>query len=392
MERRRFDDLTRAVAAPATRRGVLTGLGTLVGGLLGGRAVPADAQSCPPDQVHRRGVGCVCRTTGRPPVGGLCPCAGRLRRCGDVCVDLSRDDAHCGSCGSACQAPSRCQGGACTCTATADPCAAVPGGCGIAGDGCGGRVDCGLCQVSFTTPGSTSSWDVPAGTTAAAFSVTGAAGAAGFGSISPPGGSGGFGGQVTATLAVTPGESLTLTVGAVGGGAPGGTDGLSGFYNGGAGGGASGVARGGAFLLVAGGGGGGGGADPIYSGGAGGAGHGGAPATGGAGSHSSNGGGGGGGGTASSGGDGGAMGVPGEDGSTGEFGAGGAGGDANLGSGGGGGGGGYYGGGGGGGGQGGGGGGGGAGFVVGGATNVAQSSGVNVGDGSIIVTYIPDLS
>jgi len=41
------------------------------------------------------------------------PCDGTLTRCGDTCVDLRSDEAHCGSCTKACAADATCAAGAC---------------------------------------------------------------------------------------------------------------------------------------------------------------------------------------------------------------------------------------------------------------------------------------
>src|SRR5688572_3627463 len=69
MDGRRFDDLARSLASgAATRRRLLTGaVAAVVGAVTGGRLQPGEAQTaCPPGQVRRAGLGCVCRTTGRP--------------------------------------------------------------------------------------------------------------------------------------------------------------------------------------------------------------------------------------------------------------------------------------------------------------------------------------
>jgi hypothetical protein len=72
------------------------------------------------------------------------------------------------------------------------------------------------CTFSYT--GAAESWVVPAGVTSAVFAVYGAAG----GSVAPiamgplPGGSGGRGGRVQATVALTPGETLNMRVGSAG--------------------------------------------------------------------------------------------------------------------------------------------------------------------------------
>jgi hypothetical protein len=130
--------------------------------------------------------------------------------------------------------------------------------------------------ATFGCNGTTESWTVPAGVHQAAFDLYGAAGGA-----RPDSGSGeaqgGKGGRTTATLAVTPGETIVVNVGcqgvgdtdpscavpaggATGGEAGGGPGGLGSSIGAGGGGGASDVRRGGVVqqfrVLVAGGGGG----------------------------------------------------------------------------------------------------------------------------------------
>lgn len=218
--------------------------------------------------------------------------------------------------------------------------------------------------TTYSSPGDYS-FTVPAGVTSISVTVIGAAGGNCYPVNGNPGsnGSAGEGAQLAATIAVTPGEPLSIGVGGrgascsglsgnsspggVGGGGLGGAS-YTGTTSGGGGGGASLIGSEsaspgfGSLLLVAAGGGGAGG----YSGGPGGnagvagdASPGGAP-----------GGGGGGAGTSSQGGAGGTAGTGGTAGSDGSFGLGGAGADGSAanGDGGGGGGGGYYGGGGGG--------------------------------------------
>ncbi len=128
--------------------------------------------------------------------------------------------------------------------------------------------------LDFACTGAEQSWRVPARVTQATFDLLGAQGG---------GPRGGFGSRATATIPVTPGETILINVGCRGGeprsalGAPGSFGGGAGGFNGGGpggnaagptesggngGGGASDVRRGGAFLvhrvIVAGGGGGGG--------------------------------------------------------------------------------------------------------------------------------------
>jgi len=264
-------------------------------------------------------------------------------------------------------------------------------------------------------------WVVPAGVTTATFDLNAGSGAGTGGSI------GGRGGETTATIAVTPGETLNINVGG-GAPSPGSGSGLGGGGGtgspvcaeggfacfAGGGGGASDVRQGGTALanrvLVAGGGGGAGGPSSgfcndvgcITSVGGGDGGNGGATGSRGAdgadgaveGVHT--GGCGGGGATQFAGGPAGGTSAElchGPTGNTGggSVGLGGQGGDSAQGGGaGGGGGGGYFGGGGGSGGaarSGGGGGGGGSSFAELSATNVSFSPGVNLGDGKVTITY-----
>jgi hypothetical protein len=73
MDGPRFDRLTKRLASGMSRRGVVGGAAAGLAAGLAGKGV-GEAQACPPGRVYRRGVGCVCRQTGRPPVGGTCPC------------------------------------------------------------------------------------------------------------------------------------------------------------------------------------------------------------------------------------------------------------------------------------------------------------------------------
>ena len=127
--------------------------------------------------------------------------------------------------------------------------------------------------TGFFYTGSATTWTVPAGVYSITVDMTGAAG----GDAATPGG---LGGRVQGTIAVTPGEVLTVGVAGAGGAAVGETGGAGGFGGGGAGGagysgcasaafggggGASYVEAGTTMLAVAGGGGGGGGLNPACS-------------------------------------------------------------------------------------------------------------------------------
>ena len=240
-----------------------------------------------------------------------------------------------------------------------------------------------LSSQTFNYTGAAQTFTVPAGVTSVNVDAHGAEGGTSY--LNWPGGKGG---RVQATIAVTPSELLTVTVGGMGGSFFAVPPGFPGFNGGGAGGmslsggggGASDVRRGGTQLVVAGGGGGSG--FNSVSGGDGGNTSGADGVT----ASAAGSGGGGGGGTQSSGGAGGVAGTSGSAGSNGTAGNGGAGAGPDLGGGGGGGG--YYGGGGGGG-TGGsgllfsGGGGGGSWYTDPAATSVTHTQGARTGNGQI---------
>ena len=232
---------------------------------------------------------------------------------------------------------------------------------------------------NFTTPTSSGSFTVPAGVTSLTVTLNGAGGGNGnFGA------NGGSGGRTTGTLAVTPGQVLTIIVGqagSTGGSATIGGGGAQGNSYAASGGGRSAIQLGGSDIVVAGGGGGSGSAGSVH----GGAGGGGTNTSGAAGANGNSAIGGGGGTTS-------AGGAGGQSAGNGTLGTGGNGG-------GGGGGGGYYGGGGGGtygsvaa-------GGGGSAFYTGALTNVGGSQGgagngaiyggSSAGNGSITIIYTP---
>jgi hypothetical protein len=283
-----------------------------------------------------------------------------------------------------------------------------PGASAVTPCGAGGAFSASPSTCSYTSVGS-DTFTVPTGVTSIDVDVRGAQGGVGIpdtagDAVSSPG----LGGETTATLAVTAGQTLNLTVGGAGGtptGGAGGSD--TGGGNGGSpqccprtpggGGGASDVRSSGGTLadrlVVAGGGGGGGASYAIFAGGAGGAGGGSSGAAGGTGVP-----------TGTTGGGGGTQIGPGGGGSAGNTGTGtdangdpgnsggGRGGDGhtNYYGAGAGGGGGYFGGGGGGTGYVSGGGGGGSGFADPSTTNAVLSSGVESGDGTVTITWKVD--
>lgn len=123
MDGSRFDQLARSLVGGRTRRGFLRGLAALAAGAVAaGRAAAA---ACPAEQYAGSGRRCLCRTTGRPPVGGVCPCGAGQTSCDGACVDLSSDPANCGACGAPCVpgpnvASAACLGGACAIVCATD--------------------------------------------------------------------------------------------------------------------------------------------------------------------------------------------------------------------------------------------------------------------------------
>lgn len=97
--------------------------------------------------------------------------------------------------------------------------AALPAGCSQSGSTV-------TCTLSYT--GAAQSWTPPAGVTSVTVDAFGAQGGAGY----PAGG--GAGGEVSATLAVTPGQAIEVMVGGQGGGLGSGTAGFNGGATGGA--------------------------------------------------------------------------------------------------------------------------------------------------------------
>jgi hypothetical protein len=139
-----FDRLARTLVTPRSRRGLVASLLGFGAGVLGVRATDA---ACPPGRVSRRGQ-CVCRQTGRPPVGGVCPCPRGQTDTGDGQGCLAcRADSDCPGFGDPCLTVA-CAAGACT-SAPANEGGVCPGGV------CTGGACClGLPLQAACTPGS----------------------------------------------------------------------------------------------------------------------------------------------------------------------------------------------------------------------------------------------
>jgi hypothetical protein len=104
--------------------------------------------------------------------GDAAACPSPSVRCGADCVDLQRDNLHCGACGRACDASRLCRGGMCVapcplgqlrCNDRCVPGLSDPANCGACGRACpvgqsciAGRCAMGLLPTRFTaTPSST---------------------------------------------------------------------------------------------------------------------------------------------------------------------------------------------------------------------------------------------
>jgi hypothetical protein len=126
----RFDALTRSLAAGVDRRRLLKGLAAVgLGGAFARFGQGAVDAACPPGQVARRGQ-CICKATGRPPVGGICPCPNGQTSCANGCTDTARDSANCGGCGTGCPVERPyCDGGICVACKRANDCPPATGPC-----------------------------------------------------------------------------------------------------------------------------------------------------------------------------------------------------------------------------------------------------------------------
>jgi hypothetical protein len=188
MEHWRFDALTRRLATAASRRSLLAGIASALAALVAPGGTNA---ACPPDQVARRGPGCVCKTTGRPPTANGCPCPrGQVRCPADGSCRRCCDDADCaaGWCdGSACRAP-RSTGAPCDrdgqcasdfCCAEGTCGIGQGGSCDPAATACCGDLVCAdlggqnVCRSSTAPLANSSSWQADEGVVCLEIVLTG---------------------------------------------------------------------------------------------------------------------------------------------------------------------------------------------------------------------------
>ncbi len=157
MDGSRFDRITRALAIGQTRRRTLQGIfGGTFAGLLGLAGVEDAAAACvKPGKKGCDGPknkkccdGAICKG-GSNNQEGRCRCKGKLKQCDGKCVNINKDDKHCGKCNKKCTGQNTCKNGKCTSKL------GCKAGQNLCKDGlaalCPGRDDCGcLTDVNGT--------------------------------------------------------------------------------------------------------------------------------------------------------------------------------------------------------------------------------------------------
>jgi hypothetical protein len=141
-----FDDLARGLADGSLTRGKALRLmgAALVGGALAslpGTAL-ADDDCRSFGRRCRRDSQCCSKNCVRRGDGKVCGCPEGQRRCNDRCVNLQRNENHCGSCSNRCAAEETCVNGACC--PNAQVCG-IPGTsltCCAEGQECPGGLSC----------------------------------------------------------------------------------------------------------------------------------------------------------------------------------------------------------------------------------------------------------
>jgi hypothetical protein len=148
-----FDELARGLADGTLTRGKALRLmgAALVGGALAslpGVALADDDDCRRFGRRCRRDSQCCSKNCVRRGDDKVCGCPEGQSRCNDRCVNLDRNENHCGSCSNRCAEGQECVGGVCA------------GGCASDGGACSGDTDCcaegqqcvsGVCQCPSGT-------------------------------------------------------------------------------------------------------------------------------------------------------------------------------------------------------------------------------------------------
>jgi Stigma-specific protein, Stig1 len=141
MDERRFDALTRTLAAGSTRRTIVRGLIASIPGSLFLKRASRDALAQPTDCSMLAGIPCQgdgeCQGTGTVPICPANIC------CDGICIDTLNDPANCGGCGTTCAPAESCRRGQCVALCPPDQI--------YCGDGCydplTDNTHCGDCGV-----------------------------------------------------------------------------------------------------------------------------------------------------------------------------------------------------------------------------------------------------
>ena len=126
MDKRRIDTPSRMPARGAARRRIVGGLG---GTLLGLLALPSLAPAACKKAGRRcdRNADCCDHATCKQEE---CACKNSFKACDGRCVDLAKDEQHCGRCDKTCAGFETCCGGGCVdVKADADNCGACGSEC-----------------------------------------------------------------------------------------------------------------------------------------------------------------------------------------------------------------------------------------------------------------------
>jgi hypothetical protein len=120
MDGKRFDNLSRGLAARLTRRRVVaTALGLAAAAIAGGDVAEAANRTC--RVLNQKCVrnsnccsnNCITSRAVRRTERNRCGCPIGMTRCGDACLDTQNDQNNCGACGNVCENYGPCVSGVC---------------------------------------------------------------------------------------------------------------------------------------------------------------------------------------------------------------------------------------------------------------------------------------